>query len=585
MKPSTVLKAIVSLRALSVRSAWRISMAVVLGAASLGSDSHRADATPVFADWIFVNGAVYTMNEKLSWVSAMAIRGGRFIYVGSDAGARALAGPNTVITDLAKKMAMPGLVDSHLHPLTGGNGDLYSCKLSPDDTIDAIKTKVTNCVQRMNSAGTLKGIGWSLSLLADRSFDFRPILDAAAPNNPIILTDLSGHNVLLNSKALARFDPKDPGIVRTADGRPTGLVLQFTGLDASDLLKYTPEQEDAALASSVKKLNRYGVLAFTDAAMSIGDMPVYLRAQKAQNLTARVRTCIRWDVAPVTQETQERDTMLNRGRFTAWNLNPDCAKIFLDGVIPARTAAMIDPYPDGVEGKDWRGKIIVDTGELASDVAWLNAHGLTVKMHAAGDRAMEVGLDAVAVARKANGPDGPMDEIAHSKFGTSVDFARYKSLRVVADASPAIWYASPIIPAMVQAIGEDRGTKIYPFKSWLAASVTVQYGSDWPSGVGEPNPWYAIAAMVTRANPQGNYPGQLWPSEVIPLADALKIVVTNGALAGGFEKESGSIETGKSADLIILDHNIFSGPPAEIAKTHVEAAMLRGKLLFSDRPL
>ena len=211
----------------------------------------------------------------------------------------------------------------------------------------------------------------------------------------------------------------------------------------------------------------------------------------------------------------------------------------------------------------------------------LDALGLTVKMHATGDAALRAGLDAIAAARKANGDSGLRHEIAHAELASPEDIARFKPLGAIAELSPILWYPSPLVQMMAEVIGRERANHFWPIKSMRDAGVLMVYGSDWPSVVPSPSPWPGIEAMVTRRDPYGKEPGALAPEQAIPLGDALAIFTRNGASALRLERETGSIEPGKSADLIVLDRNLFEIAPEEISETQVLETVFEGRVVSS----
>jgi len=268
-----------------------------------------------------------------------------------------------------------------------------------------------------------------------------------------------------------------------------------------------------------------------------------------------------------------------REDYRSAHVRPDFVKIFMDGVPTTRTASMIDPYtPDPLYGCCFRGEALVSIPELARWIAKCEKLGLSTKIHCAGDGAVRDTLDAIDVVRSFNGP-GRLHHIAHAGFIDPNDIARFKSLDVVADLSPIIWYPSPIIEAIQATIPEKRSSRYWPNRDLLEAGALMAAGSDWPV-VSNPDPWLGIEGMVTRRNPKGGFPGALWPEQALDLATVVDIYTTNPARAMGLGDLTGSIETGKSADLIVIDRNLFETPSEDLADTKVLSTYFEGKLVF-----
>jgi predicted amidohydrolase YtcJ len=235
--------------------------------------------------------------------------------------------------------------------------------------------------------------------------------------------------------------------------------------------------------------------------------------------------------------------------------------------------------PAGADGKQVFGDLHVNPDVLATDVVELDRRGYTIKMHAAGDRAIRVGLDAIEAARQANPAGTLRHELAHAGYISPQDLGRFAALDAVAEFSPVIWYPSPIIDAVIEAVGE-RAKHYWPMRSLLATHAPLAAGSDWPSVVPSMDPWGGIQAMVTRSDPYHDSAQQLWPEEAIGLADALRIYTLGGAAALRRAAETGSIVAGKSADFIVLDRNLFQVSPNQISKVKVEMTFFRGRKVY-----
>ena len=257
-------------------------------------------------------------------------------------------------------------------------------------------------------------------------------------------------------------------------------------------------------------------------------------------------------------------------------------KIFTDGVpTAARTAAMLAPYTKASPDAELTlGELHVSEDVLISDVVALDRAEFTVKIHTAGDRSVRVALNAIEAARSANGLSGLRHELAHAGYISPEDIPRFGQLSAVADFSPYLWYLSPIIKSVVDAVGLPRGGEYWPTRTLIESGAPILVGSDWPAAAVNMSPWIGIEAMVTRKDPLGDSDDQLWAEEAVTLEQAINIYTRGGAAAIRREHSAGSLEVGKSADLIVLNHNIFEIPIEMVSETEVEMTFFEGKLVF-----
>lgn len=201
------------------------------------------------------------------------------------------------------------------------------------------------------------------------------------------------------------------------------------------------------------------------------------------------------------------------------------------------------------------------------------------KIHATGDRALRIVLDAIEKVREVNGSGGPRHEIAHAGFISDADIPRFAELKAVADLSPFIWYPSSIIESIKVALGE-RGERYYPIHALVEADAPLAAGSDWPSAVPSMNPWAGIEAMVTRQDPYENGGPALWPEQAASLEQAVRIFTFAGASALRLEDRTGSITEGRSADFVVLDRNIFEVSIDEVSEARPAMTFFEGRLVY-----
>jgi predicted amidohydrolase YtcJ len=546
--------------------------------------------TAVAADTVLTNGKVYTVDARQPWVEAVAILDGKYIFVGDAQSAADYIGENTNVVDLARRMVMPGINETHAHSWQGGTKELYECNFSFSAGPDEIAGIVRDCVASNPDSQWITGGQWSSDFFIDNDIGSpKAWLDRVAGDKAIYFEDDATHNAWVNSKALELAgidretpDPNGGTFVRDENGEPNGLVLETAKTIIEGAIPdWTREQNVAALAEAVRLANSFGLTGIHEARTPPEVSAAYQQLDQQGRLTAYAITDMqtprgqRFEPFDVTELVETATAFASRHVYTKF------AKFFLDGVPTAsRTAVMLEPYLTSDEFPEaTRGKLLIEADALVADLIELDKRGFTVKMHAAGDGSVRVALDALQKVREANGPSGLRHEIAHAGYIHPDDVPRFAQLNATADLSPYLWFPRPINDSIKGAVGE-RADFYWPIKDLVKSGANVAIGSDWPSVAESVNPWPAIEAMVTRRNPYTNSNEALWPEQAITLDQALKIFTLDGAKAYRLEGLTGSIETGKSADLIILEQNLFDVAIEAVSETRVHTTFFEGKPVF-----
>ena len=551
-------------------------LAVTILATAAFSGGTAAVAAP---DAIFVHGQIYT---PTGLKQAFAIEGSRIAAIGNDSDVAQLADRHTRVIDLKGATVLPGLVDMHVHPLDAGLATLQ-CRIDPAADAPTLLTTLQGCVQQKRPGEWVLGRAWQAGSLGSVPIT-RQTLDAVSPNNPVVLTDTSGHSRWLNTKALmiagiTRETASPPGgiVERDSGGEPTGVLRE----DARQLIvakipPYTRDQNAAALKLALGHLLSEGVTAFNDAKLLRANLNAYDDLSGRGELKQHVLGCIAYKIAPDFEQL-----VADRHSFERPNFGTNCVKVWVDGVpTEGHTGAMVEPYADAAEQPNApaKGLPLVPQSELNSLVTRWDGMGLMVKFHVAGDQAVRSALDAVEAALRANGPGGQRHMLAHNSFVTARDIGRAKPLNATYEFGPYIWYPSPISEDVARAVGLVRMARAWPVKEALASGALVVAGSDWPI-VADPNPWIGIETLVTRQRPGGG--GQaVAPAERITVKQAFDMYTINAARALGVEKDRGTIEVGKTADFVIVDRNPLAVPVTEIGSTKVMATYIGGELVF-----
>lgn len=549
--------------------------------------------SPAAADKLFTNGKIYTMASP-EWADVLAISGEKIVYVGNAEGAQRFLGDSTEVIDLEGRFVMPGINDAHLHTLEGTNKTLFQCNFPFTATPEEIQQAVASCAQNTDADWVIGG-QWDSSFFVNHPLESpRSFLDEVSQDKAVFLSADSGHDGWVNSKALALLgitaaseNPEGGTIVRDSQGEPNGVLLEKAYYKAyGQVPTWTREQYLKGAQRLMEIANGYGVTGMKDASAEEADIRALHDLAQQQGLSAHMATSINFHKSDAAEGFHVDRFVELRDRYRYKDLDTRYVKLFMDGVPTAsRTAAMLADYLPAQPGHaSHSGELHFSEEQLKTMLAVLDAAGFTVKIHTAGDRAVQVTLNAIEHTRQANGNKELRHELAHAGYIDESDIPRFKSLNAVADLSPYIWHPSPIMDSVIGAVGNPRAERYWPMRDLVDAQAPILAGSDWPAAVASMNPWIGLEAMVTRADPEGVSPGTLWPEQAITVAEALRIFTMDGAKALRLSEQTGSLELGKLANFIVLNHNLFDVPAEAISDTEVMTTYFRGKQVHSATP-
>ncbi|MFF9580724.1 amidohydrolase [Streptomyces achromogenes] len=540
------------------------------------------------ADLVFTRGPVHTGDAARTRASALAVTGGRITAVGHDE-VRELIGPGTEVVDLAGKLLLPGFQDAHIHAVGGGT-ELAACDLT--DTVGA-----ADCLAGIRAYAEahpdqqwITGSGWSMESFSG-GLPTRHLLDTVVPDRPVYLTNRDHHGAWVNTRALELAglgrdtpDPADGRIEREPDGAPSGMLQEgATALVARLIPPVTAADRLDGLLRAQRLLHSLGITGWQDALLGeFNGMPdpsdAYLAAARSGALTARVTGALWWERdrgAEQIPELVERRAELTHGRFRAGSV-----KIMLDGIAENFTAAMTSPYLDGCGCATANsGLSFVDPLALRGHVSELDALGFQVHFHALGDRAVREALDAVEAARAANGWRDTRHHLAHLQVVHPADVPRFARLGAVANIQP-LWAAhEPQMDELtIPFLGPERAAWQYPFGALQRAGATLAAGSDWP--VSSPDPLAGLHVAVNRRRPDADDDRVLLPGQRLDLASAIAAYTAGSAFVNGHD-DAGVLALGQLADLVVLDRDILTGPPEEIAAARVLRTYVGGELVHA----
>jgi predicted amidohydrolase YtcJ len=544
----------------------------VLGAAC----GARAMPSSSAADILFINGRVHTMENGEPPAQALAVRGERISFVGKNEDALRLRGPVTRVIDLDGQMLLPGFHDSHVHPVTGGI-EMGECDLNGATTVADLKQRVLEYARAHPDKPWIVGGGWDLTLFENGN-PTRQLLDEWVKDRPVALSAADGHSSWVNSRALELSgfnrqtpDPKGGRIERDARGYPSGTLRESAkGLIA--VPGNTAEEYLAGLLRAQTMAHCFGITSWIDASVDDKILAAYRELERRGELTARVAMAYEADLEGGPE--QVADVLKVQRATTGSRLRLTAVKIFADGVIEARTAAMLHPY---VGGSD-RGILHARPETLRTLVTAFENARIDVHVHAIGDRAIRETLNAFEWAHRQTGVRDARHTIAHLQLIDPTDIPRFKSLGVTANFQPLWAYADRYITDLtLPLLSEDRRRWIYPMQSLVASGARFAAGSDW--SVSSLNPLEGIQVAVTRQGLQGKEPVFL-PEQRVRLESVLAAYTREGAFLSRQENLTGTLRAGKAADLIVLDRDLFSVPPAEFHKVKVVMTLVAGRVVY-----
>ncbi len=547
------------------------------------------------ADFVFRNGAVYTMESANPTAEAIAITGKTISYVGTSKGAEALIGKSTKVIDLKGQMLLPGFVESHIHPtlaILAVGADLQS------DSVEDVLARTKAWADAHPDAKLIQGFGWRYTLFPTTG-PTKAELDRLFPDRPVFLVAIDVHSAWVNSKALemAGIDAKTPDPAPGVSffqrdpvtNEPTGWVVEIPAeqLLLNKLSPPTPEAVNAAAADKLHEFSAAGITALWDA--GIGIMPTelglegYQQLEKAGKLPVRIVASYYWNNPAIT-DPLEKVMTLNR-QFNSELVQARTLKILFDGGEAQHTAAMIKPYADQ---PGFRGEYNLDEKLVKAAVLNAQSKGIDTHIHLVGDRAVHDYLDMVEAARQAYPNSPSRHTAAHVSFIADEDVSRFHKLDVTMQTSAQWAMPDPTMYRSAQIVGEDVAFREwYRMNSVLKAGGRLALGSDWPAAnyTAIYRPLEAMQVAMTRAIlPQygrKQFMSVLPPeNERISLDQALRAQTVDAAYVLGLEKQIGSLKVGKLADIVVLEKDLHKVPASEISATKVKLTMMNGKLTY-----
>ncbi|MFB7103911.1 amidohydrolase [Streptomyces hydrogenans] len=563
-----------------------------------------------YADLVFVGGRVVTVDAEFSVAEALAVTGSVISAVGTREDVAALIGPGTRVVDLEGATLLPGINDSHLHGCAFG---MASPPLSVEvghpavSSLAEVAEAVREAVGRASAGQWITGHGWDTGYLAECVADpsrhpARGDLDAVSPDHPVVLYSFSGHATWVNSKALEligidRHTVAPPGgaVVTDEAGEPTGLLHEGAQALVQNALPPLDRQERTdAIKSALATLARLGVTSYTEPGLGPGGdgimrgalgtetLEVYRRLLADGELTARVGVLLLpTGMAGTAEEFARTLGALDvAGEDDPRRLAIHGVKVFADGIVPNKTAWMHEPYVGGGCGSLCVGGDLDDDriAEIGAMIRHAHAAGHQLGVHATGDRAIDTVTDAFAAAATAHPRDDARHYVIHGDFLTPHAMKVLAAHDYGVNMNPTIKWT--VADMEEEFVGAGRAAYAWPYRDALDAGVRVASGSDAP--VTHPDWRQGVATMVLReSKAAGRVSG---PEQRIALAEAIRTYTIDAAWQDFADDWKGSLETGKVADLCVVEGDLLGADPHTIPDMPVVLTVLDGRVVYEARP-
>lgn len=557
-----------------------------------GSDANADHAVDAY----YENAAIYTADEGDTTAEALAVRDGKIAFVGSAADGQAYKDAAGQVVDLQGSFVLPGMIDGHIHT---GSPDFFDFSLIGQTTADDQLETIKEYVDAHPEKDTYLGYGYAASLFPGEELEKGPKkerLDEISPDKPLLVYSFDGHGAWLNSKAfeylgITKDTASTPGgqIVKDADGNLWG-TLADSAMSLAGRYPFDQDNLPEAVASFVQQLNALGYTSiFTPPGNGFFPIPyeAYRTLEGNGELTMRVRGA---GIVTSWQTDEDLRTLDElKKTYDGGLLKVIAGKVFADGVMDNESALLSEPYADNPGSY---GETGWEQEPLNKAVEALNRAGLLAHIHAIGDAAVTMGLDAIEYAEQHVPDDKLRNAITHLQLVQDGDVERFAKLDVVAVANPYWHYKAPRYWEAKEkpALG-DRADRMYPLQAFADAGAVLVSASDYPV-TANPNPFVAIETGVTRNLVDGaeyevpditdpDDPAYLlWPDQRASVTQMIRSFTIDAAWALSLDGETGSLEAGKAADFVVVDQNILEAKPLDIKNTKVLQTYLKGTRVY-----
>ncbi len=534
---------------------------------------------PAPADLIVTGGHIYTVDDTRPAAQAFAVRNGVFTFVGSTSEAMTLKGPNTRVIDLHGATVLPGLADAHGH-LTELGETLHEADLAGSLSYEEVIDRTKKHAGAVPKGEWIMGHGWDQNRWASKQFPTSDALTRAFPDNPVVLERIDGHALLANARAMqaanitaATKDPSGGRVVRDASGNPTGVFVDNAqGLIDRAVPPPTDAQLEQAISAAIADVHRWGLVSIHDPGEPRRIIDVMESMAKKGTFDLRGYILIADDSAAIAHYY----SIGPRSELYGGHLWVRSIKLYADGALGSRGAALLSPYSDDPGNT---GLLVSTEAHLQSVATSALQHGFQVATHAIGDRGNRNALDAYEGALKAVPTADHRFRIEHAQILDPADIPRFAQLGVIPSMQAS--HQTSDMRWAEDRLGPSRIRGAYAWRSLLNTGVIIPNGTDFP--VENVNPLITFHSAVTRADSTGWPDGGWYPEQKMTRDEALKSMTIWPAYAGFQEHVMGSITPGKYADFTVLDQDIMTIPASDILKTSVVSTYIGGKSVYERK--
>jgi len=537
------------------------------------------------AETVFINGNIHTGNERAPHAEAIAVKARRIVFVGSNADAKTFQNDATRVVDLTGNTVVPGLTDSHCHIFGIGEREM-NLNLEGANTLEDFLSRVKERAAKTERGKWITGRGWIETFWQPPQFPTRADLDKIAPDHPVFLTRADGHAAIANSAALnlAKIDKNTPNpfggeiLKEKQTGEPTGMLLdRAQALAEKNIPEPTEAQREQAFLLGVKREIELGWCEIQNAGSTPADIAVIRHAFEGGKVKLRIYNAV-YGPGPAAESLLREGIFLNQPerRFTQRTI-----KVVFDGALGSRGAALLEPYADAPETS---GYLTQKESDLQPMFAQALERGVQIETHAIGDRANRIILNLYEQALKSVPPEKrkvrePRWRVEHSQILSPQDIPRFSKLGVIASMQPS--HAISDLFFAPSRLGKERLAGAYAWQSLIKSGAVICGGSDAPVERGEP--MIEFYAAVSRKSVKGESRDGWHPEQAVARQEALKMFTTAAAYAAFEEKDKGSIEVGKLADLTVLSKDIMKIPEPEILTTTCAMTVIGGEIVFEKQ--
>ncbi len=526
---------------------------------------------------VFENIKGYTFSGgELTTFTSLAFKEGKVLEASDSS--LAAEYPEAEIINGEGKVMLPGLIDAHAHVMGLGYQEL-DVDVAGAGSLDSTLQMVSNYADQYPDREWILGRGWNQTHWEINRFPTAKELDNAIEDRPVWLSRVDGHAGWANTRAMEIAGitkdteaPEGGKIIRDENGNPTGVFIDAAmGLIESEVPERTQKEQEMALEKALQQMSAHGLTGVHDAGVGTDTWSLYKKFADNEKMITRI-------YGMISGAGDTFDELSKNGPIESYandRLALRSVKLYADGALGSRGAAMIEPYSDDPEN---RGLLFATEEEMTDMIMKTASEGYQTNVHAIGDRANRVVLDAFENVKDSLGEQGLRHRIEHAQIVSLEDIPRFKELDIIASMQPT--HATSDMNMAEDRVGPNRIEGGYAWQTFLEQSTVVASGSDFP--VEDVNPFYGLYSAITRQDHQGNPEGGWYPDESLSRANALRSFTIDAAYAAHQEDILGTLEPGKWADFILIDRDIMEVPAQQIWQTKVLETWVAGDQVYSD---